>query len=303
MKHINEFFKLFGADYTPEAISSITHASELLSSTPEAESLISRQINEYEATGTFDLSKLNSDISETSKLCGLTDRILLFIAYAEMSFKMRELYREKGISNDIWHTSVRDLSFKNRETFEVYGEWGLFTDWFEGFLKLRLFALGRLEYEIQPFSKSDETLERFGLTLIPRKTPAVSIHIPSDGRLLPEDVIASLKKAYSFFGEYIVDEKLLFQCSSWLLYPKMLDFMTPGSNLSRFIECFEILNFNTTPEFNDCWRLFGRDYSEGSSVLPRDTTLRKQYAEWLDKGNLPGYGKGIIIFDGEKILK
>lgn len=303
LDRLDEFFDIFGEDYPSEAISTLKSYEKQLVQSPEAHELLKRQIVRYKLESTFELSELNANISSASKLCNIPERALLFIAYAEMSFTMRELYRKNGISDDIWHDSVRDLAFKNRETHNVYNEWGLFTDWFEGFLKLRLFSLGRLEYEVQMFNKSEHPIERSGITLIPGKTPAISIHIPSDGKLRIEAVIDSFKKAYEFFGKYHIDNKLIFQCSSWLLYPRMLEFMTPGSNLSRFIECFEILDFGTSSEFKDCWRLFGRSYSEGSAALPRDTTLRKQYAEWLDAGNLPGYGKGILIFDGENIIR
>lgn len=301
MKHLCEFFADF--DYPTEAKDFFLDAGKKLDACPDAAALLERQISIYESTDSFELSELNADVKSAARLSGISERALLFILYAKMTFHMHDLYRKKGIAEDIWHDSVRDLGFKNRECHDVKGEWGLFTDWFQGFLKLRLFALGRLQYQADPFNLTGEPITRQGILIEPGKTTALSIHIPSDGRLLPGDVLDSLKKAYEFHSALRVDGKLVFQCSSWLLYPKMLEFMTPGSNLSKFIECFEIMSSGTDPEFRNCWRLFGRDYSEGSKALPRDTTLRRQYAEWLDAGNLPGYGSGMIIFDGERILK
>ena len=301
MKHLSEFFDIFS--YPSEAVCFFTNAEHNLNSIPEVSSLLEKHIALYESSDSFDLAELNADIKKASELSGISEYAILFIIYAEMSFHMREIYDHKGIDRKIWYDSVRDLSFKNRECKNVKGEWGLFTDWFQGFLKLRLFALGRLQYQADPFNASDEPLTRHGILIEPGKTTALSIHIPSDGRLLPEDVLASLKTAYDFHKALHIDGKIVFQCSSWLLYPKMLDFMTPGSNLSKFIGCFELLSSDTDPEFRNCWRLFDRDYSEGSKALPRDTTLRRQYAEWLDAGNLPGWGRGIIVFDGEHILK
>lgn len=301
MNRINEFFRIF--DYPSEAEEFFKEAEKRLNSVPDAVSLLEKHLSRYEQTDLFDSDELISDVKKAAALAGLSAHAVSFILYAEMTFHMREIYRKKGIDDQIWRASVRDLSFKNRECMEHKGEWGLFTDWFQRFLLLQLFALGRLQYQAEPFSASRETLTRQDILIEPGKTTAISIHIPSDGRLLHEDVVASLKKAYSFYEDLRIDGKLVFQCSSWLLYPKMLDFISAGSNLAKFIGCFEILGSGADPEFRDCWRLYNRDYSEGSKALPRDTSLRRQYAEWLDEGNLPGWGCGIIVFDGEKILR
>lgn len=302
MTNLRGFFDIFG-EYPPEAVEFLLDAERKIDANPEAAALMAKHLERYESTDSLKMDELNADMNRAAGLTGLTWYAAIFILYAKMSFHMRKLYEKKGISDDIWYNSVRDLSFKNRECHDINGEWGLHTDWFQGFLNLRLFALGRLHFIAEPFRVWEEPVTRQGITLIPHKTIAIAIHIPSDGKLLYDDVIASLKKAYDFYPEHRVDGKLVFQCGSWILYPRMLEFMTPGSNLSRFIECFDMLGSDESDEFRDCWRLFGRDYSEGSKALPRGTTLQRQYAEWLDKGNHPGYGRGIIVFDGEKILK
>ena len=301
MNRSHEFFSIF--DYPSEAADFFISAEEKLNSIPEAASFLEKHLACYETSDSFDSVELKSDVKKAAALTGLSDRAVVFLLYAEMTFHMHDIYRKKGIDDGVWLNSVRDLSFKNRECMEAKGEWGLFTDWFQRFLKLDLFALGRLQYQAEPFSVSDKPLNRHGVLIEPGRTTALSIHIPSDGRLLAEDVLASLKAAYGFYKDFRIDGKLIFQCSSWLLYPKLLDFIAAGSNLAKFIGCFEILGSGTDPEFCDCWRLYNRDYSEGSKALPRDTTLRRQYAEWLDNGNLPGWGRGLIVFDGEKMLR
>lgn len=301
MNSLTEFFDLF--DYPHEAKEYFLKVESELSTFDIAKELFYSHIENYRITDNFDLAKLNTDIEELSKITKLKSRALLFIAFAKMTFHMRELYKKNGYSDELWKASVRDLGFKNRECFEVYGEWGLFTDWFHLFLELKIFSLGRLQYELDRYSMTNVPMVRHGIKLIPNETNILSIHIPSDGRLSEADVFDSFKKAYDFFKGYIFDKKIIFQCSSWLLYPRMLEFMSPNSNLSKFINCFEILDMGLDPKFSNCWRLFGRDYSEGSKALTRNTTLQKQYAKWLDNGGIPGYGKGIIVFDGKNILK
>ena len=299
---MKEFFDTF--DYPEEAVGFFLDAERRINDNSETEKLLDESTRRFETTDDIDMEKLGAAIDRTAELTGVPRRSAAFVFFTAMTGHLRDMYRKSALSDELWHDAVRDFGFKNRECHETYGEWGLFADWWHrDFLMMRIFALGRLQYQPAKYGMTDETIERHGLKLIPGETDALSIHIPSDGRLREEDVIGSLKKAYDFFPDKRVDGKLLFQCSSWIIYPKMLDFMTPGSNLSRFIGCFEILGEKQEPDFPDCWRLYGRDYSEGPSVLRRDTTLRRQYAEWLDKGGVPGRGRGIIIFDGEKILR
>ena len=56
-------------------------------------------------------------------------------------------------------------------------------------------------------------------------------------------------------------------------------------------------------DFHDAWRIFGYESDLPFDQLPRDTTLRKAYADWLSAGNKGGSGFGLIAFDGDKILK
>lgn len=45
-------------------------------------------------------------------------------------------------------------------------------------------------------------------------------------------------------------------------------------------------------------RIFGKHCTH----LPRDTSLRRAYADWLLTGHTCGFGHGMILFDGEKIV-
>ena len=51
------------------------------------------------------------------------------------------------------------------------------------------------------------------------------------------------------------------------------------------------------------WRIFGKDAGLPAEQLPRDTGLRRAYADWIQKGGNVGGGYGILFFDGEKIIK
>jgi hypothetical protein len=299
---VKTFFERFGADYTPEAIVSLTADMEKVTASPEASVCYQRQIDNYRTTDQVERTSLNEDVKSAAASAGISEKASLLLQYILLTEHMEELYQQKNISEQVYFDTVRDLSFKNRECQNVYHVWGLFTDWFIGFLNLKMFALGRLQYQHDRYNISNEPYTKGGVKLIKGETPALSIHIPSDGRLDMEDVIKSFRLAYEFFPEYRQNGKLIMQCSSWLLYPAMHDFMTPGSNLSRFQECFDILRSSTDPKFDNCWRLFNVFYTGDSSLLPRDTTLRRQYAEYLDKGGIAGSGSGVIVFDGNSIV-
>ncbi|NLB36646.1 MAG: hypothetical protein GX824_05005, partial [Clostridiales bacterium] len=95
---------------------------------------------------------------------------------------------------------------------------------------------------------------------------------------------------------------VIFCCGSWLLYPAHEFFLPKGSNILRFMHDFEIVRSRETDEFNNAWRVFGRYANLPYNELPRNTSLRKAYANWLESGNKAGDGYGIFIFDGEKII-
>ena len=92
-------------------------------------------------------------------------------------------------------------------------------------------------------------------------------------------------------------------CGSWLLYPRHREFLPEKSNILKFLNDFEIVSWEEKENFGDAWRVFGRYADLPFEQLPRDTSLRKAFAEWLCSGRKTGSGFGFIIFDGEKIVR
>ena len=122
--------------------------------------------------------------------------------------------------------------------------------------------------------------------------------------LTDEVRLASYKAAYPHFVHLFEDGIVIFGCSSWLLYPRHREFLPAGMNLLKFMGDFEMVSGKETPDdFHDRWRVFGRYTDLPDDQLPKDTTMRRAYAEWLQAGNPTGRGFGIIAFDGEKILR
>ena len=74
-------------------------------------------------------------------------------------------------------------------------------------------------------------------------------------------------------------------------------------NIRKFLRDFELVYSVETDNFDDIWRVFGRYSKLPYNELPRDTALRKAYAEWLCSGHKSGVGLGLFAFDGEKIIR
>jgi len=131
----------------------------------------------------------------------------------------------------------------------------------------------------------------------------VACHIPSSGPLLTEDVMASLRRAYAFFGNTHRDGKLIVTTSSWLVYPPYQGTVFPvGSNVYRFAALFDVISEKDT-DFGDFWRVFNVPYSkETLANVPEDTSMRRRMKQYLQNGGIMGSGYGVIVFDGEKIV-
>ena len=160
------------------------------------------------------------------------------------------------------------------------------------------FGLGRFQFEETGFDA--DYYEKCGVVL-KRGDKVYNFHIPSAGPLTDEKRIDSYKQAYQFFGGKD-GEPMAFVCGSWLLYDGHREFLPENSNILRFMDDFDIIRNQEREKFSDGWRVFGR-YSDGPvDDLPEDTSIRRAFKQRLQQGKPTGYGYGVILFDGEKIL-
>ncbi len=215
---------------------------------------------------------------------------------------MEEKYKKCGIDMQIFLDTAADISYKIKECKDVYGVVGVFTSWFFIEQELKLFALGRLQYDIRTYELEDYHLGDYTLT---KGDTMYSCHIPSAGPLREEDCIASFKKAYEFFGGAKHKGGILpIHCQSWLLYPPYIEKVyIEGSNVKKFARMFDIIKqIERGNEFSDCWRVFNKMYEGTSKGLPDDNSLRRNMINYIDDYGVFGIGEGIILFDGEKII-
>ncbi len=60
-------------------------------------------------------------------------------------------YEKRGIPEKVLYETMSDLSCKIRECRELHGVTGTYEDWYFLFTDIKLFGLGRLQYEIAEF--------------------------------------------------------------------------------------------------------------------------------------------------------
>ena len=209
-----------------------------------------------------------------------------------------KFYTLLGIDETVFCQSLRDITYKTRECLAVRGYLGVFVDWFFLFFDMKILAFGRLQYELATYPY--DTYRAGGYTLH-KGDPVLSIHVPSCGPLKKELCFDSFRQAYAFFHEDIPGTVLPIVIHSWLLYPPYLGVTFPeDSNVGRFARMFDVVHVNPTEEFNDCWRIFSKDYSGSTGDLPSDTGMRRRFIDYLNAGGTHGWASGVLLYDGEK---
>lgn len=226
---------------------------------------------------------------------------LHFIFLINCTDILLENYKKKHIDEQIFWDSMDDFRCKLLECREVKGIWGTFVPWwYEGFLHMERFALGRFQYEERQFD--EDRYEKNGMDLN-RGDRVYNFHIPSSGgRFDKEARTDSYRRAYEFYGYGEKGGIMALVCSSWLLYKGLRDILPPGSNILDFMKDFDVVSSADTDQFDDGWRIFGKYCGLPPERLPADTSLRKAVAGRLSAGGKMGTGFGIILFDGDKII-
>ncbi len=212
---------------------------------------------------------------------------LMTVLFANIGIAEKR-YLEKGIDRQVFLDTAEDLYYKTEECKKTHGVWGISVFlWYSFFFEARLFKLGRLEFV--PEYRKDHLV--------------IGVQIPSCGPLRHEEVMDSYKRAYNFFGGR-AKEPMIFSCCSYLLFsPYKGAVFANGTNTYRFVDDFFIVRDVSKDVFADAWRIFGRPYDGDVSVLPKETSMQRSFAAYLEKGGVCGIGTGGFLFDGEKIEK
>ena len=250
----------------------------------QALELFEKCVSDYENTGYADFEVLDAAAYKIEAETGVhrfTVSMLMMLAFTR---HLKEIYDAKGFGGRMYLDILQDLRCKNAECFQLHGVYGSFVmKWELKIFNILLFCFGRLQFEPKSLENDIET----SAGVIKRGTPAVSIHIPSNGRLDIGSCIDSVSRARGFFKEYTV-----FYCNSWLLYPENHEIITPPSNILKFMDLFEIVSCAESRA--DLWRIFAVSDTEEIAALPEDTSLRRDFKRRLLCGGSVGVGFGIL---------
>ncbi|MBR6765742.1 MAG: hypothetical protein IKM06_04580, partial [Clostridia bacterium] len=294
MKYIVEFCQKF--DYPDEATEALKTAYKKITQDPNADKIFNHYVEKYNNDEAFDHYKALDEIEKASLNTGIHPYTVKFLFYLRLSIKLKSIYEERKLSEEIYHNTMLDLKWKLIETHNLYGIWGAFVaHWFRELFTLERFALGRLQFDIVELG---EDFMQYS-----KDTKAVNVHIPPMGRLERDDCINAYKQAFEFFKEYKNDGKMLFCCHSWLLHPALEEILPEKSNILKFKRDYHILRVDNRDPFREAWRIFYRDCDTCKiEDYPETTSLQKSIKKWLLDGNKLGAALGAFEFDGENIL-
>mgnify|MGYP006875992409 FL=1 len=107
-------------------------------------------------------------------------RVFALVLYIRMAVEVYETFQEKEIADQVYFDTFSDFRIWNEECKKKYGICGLTEcEWLSLPLELKIFRLGRLQFEPIRLEKAIET-EKYTL---PEGTKVLNVHIPEDGRL------------------------------------------------------------------------------------------------------------------------
>ena len=162
----------------------------------------------------------------------------------------------------------------------------------------KIFKIGRLQYEIMEYHFQQATVG--GVELNSGDT-VLNVHIPASGESFDKAArYDSYSKAYHFFRNVMHIVPKMYVCSSWLLFPDNAKILSPKSNTVSFMGDFNIFySYNYQNPYNVLRFIFGGMEDVPYEELPRDSSLRRAYVDWLLAGNSVGFGRGAFIWDEE----
>ncbi len=308
MAYLNEHFKeiLKLLEVPQEAYDVFCATAEKIDNSKSFSAKVDSLIKEYMYPEAHDFGELFAKTKFVAMRHGVKHYTFDFVILVIASEIMHERYKEAGLSDELFWDTIMDLKYKFQECVDCKEVYGTFVPWWNtGFYALTRFCLGRFQYEYSTFGVCDEYVTSAGVT-IKRGDKTLGFHIPSSGVPLTDDVrLDSYKKAYEFFKDYRREDGLMiFECGSWLLWDGYKEFLPEKSNTIKFINDFELVTQGEKKTFSDAWRVFGKAGYGRPKNWPEDTSMRRAFKEHIvtNKGKT-GSGHGIIVFDGEKIVR
>lgn len=225
---------------------------------------VDRQLKSF-----WDYEKMSEALAELQTILGEDiDNIKILACMLKASADAYEIYREKGISDEIYFATMKCYTRFIDETHQMKGRHYFDRYWWTTRQAgCHLFRIGELEYEMKHIEGSI----------------VIGIHIPSDADFSPSAVDDSIVNARRFFSKYypkLSDAE--YRCHSWLLDNQLRGMLKKDSNILHFQNLFEIFDEGEV----------GSDYLEwlyqtkltDYVALPENTSLQKNVKKHLLSG-------------------
>lgn len=301
-KYITDFMERYS--FPDEAVKTFSDIEIFLNENKDIFNRFQFAIDDYLKNEKISIGDAISIIDKIADENNINRYTFEFVFIMHCTIVSKDIYKSKGLSEQTFWDSMDDLRCKLNECIQVKGVPGTFVaGWFNGILKAETVTYGRFEYHLERYTFDIDVKTYAGKTFT-KGDWYLNFHIPSSGIPLTDEVrLDSYKKAYEAYKDYFPDGLAVFGCCTWLLYPFNKEFIPSHSNILKFANDFQPVCFEHKNPFNDMWRIFGKDADLPADKLPKDTSLKKAFAEWLQKGNKVGDAFGVFVFDGEKIIK
>ena len=244
----------------------------------------------------------DDDLGTFAEKTGFSRYSLWLLMLLLASEEIKKKYDKRGVSDKLFYDTFSDMRCKALECMEEKGVWGTFVpDWYGLFTTCRIIKFGPLEFQDEVYTEDEPYT--FGGVSVTRGTPIKGIHIPSSGESFNAEArLDAYRKAWEFYRRETGAEMLICECGSWLLFPDFENCFADGSNIKSFRGDFHIRGREVSDKFHDAWRVFGKAHSLPVSEYPEDTSLRRVLKRHILSGGSFGEGKGMLIFDGERLI-
>lgn len=281
-------------NYTfPESfLNSMSEVNNLVAN-DEIESIIST----YKSVDCFDINKLSLIAEQLANKYNFKKVTFNLYSLICLVPKLKEFYKLKGINDKVLFDTLNDLKYKHKECLSCDGVDGIrdgsFIGWYEVIFKMKLFALGRFQYEIVPFRLKE--YQKDG-NVVREGDKVLSIHIPSSGVPLTDEVRhESYALAKEFFNERFNGKPIPFICWSWLMNPNHDNILDKNSNIVAFMHDFEIIDTEEYEDYNvlSPW-IFGKQRVD-FDTMPQNSSLQRNIKKHLVSGGKLGWGYGVFF--------
>lgn len=193
-------------------------------------------------------------------------------------------YAALGIPEKIFSDTFRDVGYWCDNALEQYSEEGLKNvKWIKKHLSLRVFRLGRLQFEFSRFV----FLPNAGIGNI-LKCPfrgmekCIAVHVPQGEKLDFDECLKSFDEADAFFEKYFPRYRYrVYDIVSWLLNPDLKSVLNENSNILRFASLFTLYGRVPDSDMNER-RIFG--YAKARDEYVPRNALQRYTLERINAG-------------------